>query len=600
MCGFVCQFSFGSQKVDPHLVERMNESIFHRGPDDGGVFSRDWFALGFRRLSILDTSDFAHQPMVSDDGQKVLVFNGEVYNFRSIRSELEAKGYIFRSSGDTEVILKSILEWGPQAVSKFRGMFAIVFVDIGAKTAFAARDHLGVKPLYLARDRDNLYIASEIKPFKQCLGLSLNEDALYEQFSFRSVAGSRTLFNEVERLKPGTILSFDPTGQTREISYYSVTDTLRAPSNDTPDQEKILSWLTESIDLHTVSDVGYNIQLSGGIDSSFLTSVLSGISNSTLRTYSVEFPGSDLDEGQYQREVAEKFHTEHHSFTFDNNSYAELLAKATWYMDAPIVHSGCPLLMGLCFEAKKTSKVILTGEGADELFLGYSRYRLSKRQRLAFMLRSRQVPSSILPSIPLVRGIKKLMERDLSIDSLSFDSDVLQELVKGSKSYPYRSEVVKNLDGLTAKMIASDQACYLQTLLERQDRMSMAASVEARVPFCNPDLFDRINPLAHSKKINPEPKIILKRMMEQNFANSFIYRRKNGFKLPLRHWLREKKGMGELLDLISDKTFASRGFYDIKLANQTVSEHLSGAIDRSKELFALITFELWHRAFLDA
>ena len=427
---------------------------------------------------------------------------------------------------------------------------------------------------------------------------------MYEQFRYGYVSGKNTIFKNIYRLQPGKYLRVNKNGLIEENLYYDVT----AGLNEMPFKEVnypvVKNDLNESILNHTMSDVGYNIQLSGGIDSSYITAVLSKEYNQTPDTYSVTLEGYDKDESIYQRIVAEKFGTTHHSFSMSGKDMYNNFEKATWHYDIPQVHLSSIFLMLLCQHSKISSKVILTGEGSDELFGGYSSFynkKILKYSVLNFLQRHDK-SLSLIPDISNFRKIKNSINNFIiGIDHSSFFSRDMSNFIFNSlkDNIEYRKSVINNIDELVNKIFASFQTSYLNFLFERQDKMSMAMSVEARVPFSNRYLFDKMNRIHFSKKIRPVPKAILKKLSEQYFDKDFIYRRKIGFALPLGKWLRDKDSLKPMLDLLTDKTFRERGFYNYRNINTLIDKHLYNRQDYSKFLMNIINFEVWHRIFID-
>ena len=380
MCGFVVQLSFDGAPPDKERLSAMCADIEHRGPDGEGYFYTNWAGMGFRRLAILDPSSAADQPMVSRDEHYVLVYNGELYNFRELRRELEQGGAEFTSNGDTEVVLNAFIRWGKDCPRHFIGMFAFVVLDVKKGVAFAARDHLGIKPLYYRQVGASLLLASEIKPFRHHTRFELNTNAYYEQLCFRYVPGRQTIFEDVFRLEPGCWMEIGRNGRVQQTRYHDLSEKLAARPRTALNLGEVESVLEDSILRHTQSDVGYNVQLSGGVDSSYITAVLAGKLGTPPNTFSVTLK-EGLDEGPYQRQVAEQFGTTHSSFDFDADDLESAYLRATWHMDIPIVHVACPFLMLLCDRSRTDSKVILTGEGADELFCAAIKDRSSRLPR---------------------------------------------------------------------------------------------------------------------------------------------------------------------------------------------------------------------------
>jgi len=604
MCGIAAVLAFENNSLlNKYTLENMTKEISHRGPDDEGFYLNDWVGFGFKRLSILDISYDGHQPMIDVKKNYVIVFNGEIYNYKTLREELTNKNYKFKSNTDTEVLLNSYIEWGSSCLFKLEGMFAFIIYDKIKDEVMVARDHLGIKPLYYFTDNNNFFFGSEIKSFRNLIKFGLNEKQLFEQFVYSYVSGQNTIFKDIYRVKPGTYLKFNKKGLINEYKYYTVTDTLQDQSNTNFSLEELKNDINNSILKHTMSDVGYNVQLSGGIDSSYITAVLSKEYRQTLHTYSVKLENYERDESAYQKIVSEKFNTVHHSFSMRGKDLRENFRKGTWHYDIPIVNLSSIFLLLLCKHSSNNSKVILTGEGSDELFGGYSSFKTSKlfKYKVFDLLQRHNKLIALIPEISNLKNIKdSLSYFSVGIDQSSyFPKDKIKLLFNGlTKNIEYRESVAKSSDLLVNKIFASFQTSYLNFLLERQDKMSMAMSVEARVPFSNHLLFDKINRISPNNKIKPVTKAILKKLSEQYYDKSFIYRKKNGFALPLEGWLRDEKELKPLLDLLTDKTFRERGFYNHKNINSLIDKHLNGVEDNSSFLMNIINFEMWHRIFI--
>lgn len=603
MCGIVAEFSKKLQPPSKARIRAMAEDVKHRGPDDEGFYFENWFGLGFRRLSILDISLAGHQPMLDEQRNFVIVYNGELYNFKQIRQELTGKGYSFFSKSDTEVVLKSFIEWGPECLSRFVGMFAFIIINLNNNKVFAARDQLGIKPFYLYEDKDRILFASEIKCFRHYIKFELNESALHEQFFYRYVSGRQTIFKNIYRLSPGTYMEFDKSGIIAERRYYDVNAGLLNSSNSKIDLELVEKELNNSIYYHTQSDVGYNIQLSGGVDSSYITAALASDSSQKIHTFSVALKGYKEDESSYQDLVANQFNTIHHSFSFNGKDLADNLPRATWHMDFPLAGNSCPFIMLLCEYSGRHSKVILTGEGADELFAGYARYEIPFAHNFAVQLKRFGIRGFMLPSFWKFPSLKSLLSKDLGVTEQSI---LLKEKNTGlfgdlNKDIAFRKNISNKYSDLLRKIIAADQTSYLSFRLERQDKMTMASSVESRVPFCGYHLFDMINSINHKDKIKPVRKFVLKKISETYFDKEFVYRKKNGFNIPVGDWLRDTNNLGRYLDLLTDKTFKERGFYNTTAVSKAIDEHLKDEIeiDHSAILMSIIKFEIWHRTFID-
>ena len=608
MCGIVAAISKNGRPVPRQVVARMSDDIIHRGPDDHGFWFSYWCGLGARRLSILDLSEHGHQPMLDPTGTYLIVYNGEVYNFSALREELQHEGVAFRSSSDTEVVLQSYIRWGEDSVNRLLGMFAFIIVNIPRREVFIARDQLGIKPLYYHESKDFFFVASEIKALRHVVAFELNHDVLYEQFAFRYVAGESTPFKNIYKFPPGAYWSLTPGGARRTYQYYDVTRSLR--SNADIDEETCLrtsrAAVIDSIKAHTASDVGYAVQLSGGVDSSLITATLSRELGHRLKTFSIVIPGAQYDESQFQRAVSERYRTDHQEMEVGDRTFAEALEKATWHMDVPIVHLGCVLLMLLCQQSARTSKVILTGEGADELFAGYNRHLTNANfpfgngAWLGPLLKRLNVNPRILPPIQPIRRYKSQLALKLIDSQRTLKRPIMESFLDGlPENTPYRDQVVESQDGGFLQGLAHDQACYLASLLDRQDKMSMAASVEARVPFCNPQLFDLVNPMSTELKLKGDTtKYLLKKIAEEYLDRAVLYRRKNGLNIPIEEWTRQGP-LADQLTLLTDQTARERGFYNHRAIVKAVDQQRSGKGNFGRYLAAILMFEIWMRMFID-
>jgi asparagine synthase (glutamine-hydrolysing) len=599
MCGFVAEIRFDDTGIDKKSLKARTQIINHRGPDDEGFYTDNWVGLGFKRLAIIDLSPAGHQPMSSQDKRFTIVFNGEIYNFKTLKAELESEGYRFKSSSDTEVVLRGFELWGVDVFAKLVGMFAIVITDTENQKTYVARDHLGIKPLYRMDHDGGIHFASEIKAFEPLTAFTLNEAVLYEHFSFGYVAGRQTLFGGIERVEPGTYLEITPNGDVQEHVFYDVTDGLKRRQSSIADLPAIETLLNDSIEGHTISDVGFNLQLSGGLDSSYIAAHLVSRDNQDLHSYSVSIEGP-WDEREYQDFVTEKYPTEHHRFSYTGDDLVGSYIKATWHMDMPNVHLASPFLMMLCDESRKTSKVILTGEGADELFGGYSRFQISGLQRLGYWLHG-VIPPWMIPNVPKLRALKPYLKEN-PVHGLQrvISKNALEPVLAIPETpFQYRDAAMAGVHGFENKMFASHQKCYLQSLLERQDKVSMAASVEARVPFCTWPLFDHMNAIQPRKKLeNNRPKALFKTIAKRFFPDSFIDRRKSGFTLPVDEWLRDADGMGNFLDTLRRAPFTDLEYFNHDAIHTMIDQHISGDRNWHKELMVLINFDIWYQLFI--
>lgn len=601
MCGFIVQFNPAGSGINVARLERMANDIRHRGPDDSGTWSTSWAGATFRRLAIQDLSPSGHQPLSSVDGRHVIVFNGEIYNQQSLRQELALRGYVFRSSGDTEVLLNSYREWGEASLSRLRGMFAFAIFDTVEQTVFVARDSLGIKPLYMMETADGLFFASEVKPFRQLARFEANEASLFEQLMFRYVAGSNTLFRGIHRLLPGACLTLRRGAMPRETRVATPTEGLGR--EEPADIAALTEIVDDSIQQHTLSDVGYVAQLSGGIDSSYIAATLNRRFKLPLRTLSGGLDDPRFDETPYQKQVAAAFVEQAEFHVFGSRELADNFERFAWHMDFPVIHTSCVFLMLLSERAVQHSKVMLTGEGADEAFAGYSWLGRNSVQDMARQLRRVGLPASLLPRIGRLGTLRALMgQAPHMTGQLAFSAErVLMVAPDLTADLGFRASIAAAYPQPESCRLALAQHCYLQGMLERQDRASMAASVEARVPFCDKDVYAAVNRIRYSDKLaGNTSKALLKTIAGRYFDAAFLNRRKSGYTLPLAEWLRDGSGLGRFLDMLLEQRFRQRGYFAADIVATMVREHRAGERDHSAMLMRLVSLEVWFRQFIDA
>lgn len=596
MCGIVAFFQPG-RTFPQDLLDGAEHDIFHRGPDSGGTISEPGAALVFRRLAIIDPESRSDQPMTDASGRVTLIFNGEIYNFRDVRRDLAARGTRFRTQGDSEVILQGYLTWGDGVLDRLEGMFAVTIVDRRNGTALIARDPLGIKPLYLLRQGDLTAVASEARPLHRLKRAEVDEAALPELFTFGWAAGRLSNYRGIDRLPGGTALTVDlSNGSVNERRFCDPLDTLTSDGSAGPDEAE--AAVEASLKAHLVSDVGYGLQLSGGVDSSLIAALVDGHRESQVYSYSIGLRGHPYDETPYQRMVVERYGTRHHISDVTPEAYADALPKAVRHMEGPTPHGGCTMLMLLCDRIQQDTKVVLTGEGADEMFGGYQRYavwRKSARQEALANL----LPGWLMPPIWPFLGTKRLNGLDAAAyASVYHDFRALQAIFPDLIPVPGAREAVsRRFRDFRDRLFAVDQHAYLESLLVRQDKMSMAASVEARVPFTHMPLLRVVNRLARDvRSPGSTTKPLLKAMAERYLPKDLIHRRKIGLWLPYQEWFRDRDGAGRHVDLLraADSRLAAYG--DRRALNAHLDRSLSG--DRSAGLILqrLVELELWLRS----
>ncbi|HSS20824.1 MAG TPA: asparagine synthase (glutamine-hydrolyzing) [Pyrinomonadaceae bacterium] len=635
MCGIngIALSSRSQRTIDVRELEHMRDVLTHRGPDDKGLFvdaRHNRIGLGHRRLSIVDVAA-GHQPMTNEDVRLQIIYNGEVYNHAAYRRSLEARGHAYNTHCDTETILHLYEEFGEGCVEHLRGMFAFAIWDGLKRELFIARDRLGVKPLYYTQTADgSLYFASEIKALFEIDAIKpeLNFRALPDYLANHAPSGEETLFSGIKRLLPGhTLLWRDGAIQIRQywnLSFQSAEKTIRS------DADYIAEWtrlFRESIRLRLMADVPLGMFLSGGIDSSAIAAVMSEMVSEPIKTFSVAFAEREANELEYARLVATAFKTNHHEVVVCPEDFFAALPELVWHEDEPIAHPSSVALYFVSQLASKHVKVVLTGEGSDELLAGYGRYR---KTMLNVQLGSRYhklLPSSIkqtiqnqIESLPRNSRLGRKLQRTFltlapDLEDIYFDNFAVfsrgvqqrlltqQTLERAGTINPYRvmNEVLSQTDSssMLNQLLNVDMKTYLHELLMKQDQMSMAASIESRVPFLDHKLVEFSAALPERMKLRgATTKYILRESMRGLLPDAIINRPKMGFPVPVGAWFR-----GAFRDVIDEYVLSerslSRGIFEPAFVRELVKRHQDAGEDHSERLWALVNFEIWQRRFFD-
>lgn len=601
MCGFAALFEPG-RSFSPGLLAGLDQDLYHRGPDSGGVLAEPGRALVFRRLAIIDPVATSDQPMEDADRRFALVFNGEIYNFRELRRELEGLGVKFRSGGDTEVLLQGWAQWGESLLDRLVGMYAFVIVDRHRRLAFAARDPLGIKPLYMLRHGALTAFASELRPLARLRPAEPDPTALAELLVFRFAAGRASNLKDIERIPGGGLVTLSlEAGQLSERRFFDVLDTFNPNPEISPAEAERLAQeaLVTSVADHLQSDVGYTLQLSGGVDSSLITAIASVRTGEPLRTFGVSLGDIPQDERRWRDMVSARYPVVHEEVALSGNAYANALPRAIRHMEGPIAHSGCPMLMLLCDRIREVSPVVLTGEGADEFFGGYMRYRIWKNLRSKGRL-AKLVPPVFWPVLQRYREI----QRYSSNRHPAVYASVYHDFLRIHECFPdlvpdlgARGVAAGRFKDFRDQLFAVDQTTYLDSLLLRQDKMAMAASVEARVPFTHLPLARLVNSFPHSARLfNDQTKPLLKRIAEKYLQSELIHRRKVGLVLPVTDWLAEPEGLGRYLDLLDSPNSRLLALGDARRIRQAVQRFRAGQRGGLPPLEHLVNMELWLRS----
>lgn len=604
MCGLAAFFE--PQRVFPEaLLAGAEADLHHRGPDSGGRAAEPGWALVFRRLAIMDPGAGADQPMNDAEGRCTLVFNGEIYNFLDLRTDLEKAGVRFRTSGDTEVLLQGYLHWGAGILERLEGMYAFVLIDRLEGVALAARDPFGIKPLYLCRKGGTVALASEMRPLGRLIEPEPDEAALAELLTFNWAAGSLSNLRGIERVPGGTALTIPLAGgEIRRSRFLDVLDALESREPLTEDAAESLAHeaIRGSVRAHLMSDVGYTVQLSGGVDSSLIAALASNATPRPVSSFAVSLGDHPYDEGEYRKSVVARYDLDHHEVAIDGQTFADALPRAIGHMEGPVPHGGCVTLMLLCDQLRRTSKVVLTGEGADEMFGGYLRYanwrKLATQERLG-----RFLPAKALPPVWPFLGLRQYSNVDAAVySSIYHDYPKMHALFPGLVPEPGAREAAsRRFTDFRDRLFAADQVGYLESLLVRQDKMSMAASVEARVPFVHLPLARVVNGLPRDILApGGVTKPLLKRIAERYLQRTVIHRRKIGLWLPYDEWLGEDDGLGRYLDFLTAPNACLRGFAKRGALDGVVERFRKGERADLPSLWTLVNVEMWLRSLRDA
>ncbi len=630
MCGIngIALATQSGRQIDRAVLERMRDVIKHRGPDDDGIFIDGRIGLGHRRLSIVDVAS-GHQPMTNEDGSLRITYNGEIYNHADFRESLEARGHVYRTHCDTETILHLYEDFGADCVDHLRGMFAFAIWDARKRELFIARDRLGVKPLYyLHTDDGSLYFGSEIKTLLEASDITpeINFEVLPDYLANHAPSGEQTLFRNIKRLLPGHTLVWRD-GKIDVRKYWDVSF-VKAAEDGRSDADYIAEWsemFRTSVRLRLMADVPLGMFLSGGIDSSAIAAVMSGMVDEPIKTFSVAFAEREANELAYARIVAEAFKTNHHEITVTPEEFFRVLPQLVWHEDEPLAHPSSVALYFVSLLASKHVKVVLTGEGSDELLAGYARYRKTILN-LQYGARYRSItPGSVrsvvregIQRLPTSKARQKLLRSFLSvapdIESIYFDnfavfpSDMQHDLLtpetreRTGAIDPYAGvrSALRETDAqsLLDRLLYADIKTYLHELLMKQDQMSMATSIESRVPFLDHKLVEFTCSLPERMKLRGgTTKYILRESMKSVLPASILSRPKMGFPVPVGSWFRGAY-RSVIDEFVLGERALSRGIFEPDFVRQLVRRHEIGE-NHEERLWALVNFEMWQRQFFD-
>jgi len=627
MCGIngIAFSSRSRRRVDAAVLKSMRDVITHRGPDDEGIFIDENVGLGHRRLSIVDVAS-GHQPMTNEDGSLYITYNGEVYNHADFRAALEERGHVYQTHCDTETILHLYEEYGDGCVEHLRGMFAFAIWDRNKRELFIARDRLGVKPLYYVHSDDgSLYFASEIKALLEARAVKaeLNFAAFSDYLANHATSGEDTLFVNVKRLMPGHTLTWRD-GEIKLKKYWDVSFA-KSAQDGRSSRDYIAEWselFRQSVQLRLMADVPLGMFLSGGIDSSAIAAVMSTLVDEPIKTFSVAFAEREANELEYARLVARAFKTDHHEVVISPEQFFDALPELIWHEDEPLAHPSSVALYFVSELASRHVKVVLTGEGSDELMAGYARYRKTILNLALGERYHRMIPASVRELVRARiagRTGSKLQRTFLhlspDIESIYFDNFAVfarsdQEQLLTAETIdrigridPYAGvrRVLSDTDAesLLDRLLYADIKTYLHELLMKQDQMSMAASVESRVPFLDHKLVEFTSSLPERLKLHGwTTKYVLRQSMKGVLPEQILTRAKMGFPVPIGAWFRG--AYAQVVDeyVLSNRAM-DRGIFNVQFVRTLVNQHQRGEANHSERLWSLVNFEMWLRRFVD-
>ncbi len=605
MCGFA-GFYGGECDDRRHVVEQMGQAIAHRGPDDDGVFVDDTAALGFRRLSIIDLVAGV-QPMHSADGRFVMVFNGEIYNYRELRAELEKEGAVFATDSDTETILQTYLRYGTETASRLRGMFAFVIYDKEKKTLYGARDPFGIKPFYYAQMGGAFLFGSEIKSFLHHPGFrkELNRDALKLYLEFQYSPLPETIFKGVYKLTPGSYFTYDGEELTT-VRYFE--PTYDPESRSFEEAVRIIDeTVLSSVEYHQIADVEVGSFLSGGVDSSYVASTVR-----PMKTYTVGFEVGGFDETELAEHLCKRLGMPNRAKEISADEFFDALPAVQYHSDEPHANLSAVPLYYLARLAAEDVKVVLSGEGADELFGGYAAYMESEPSRLykKLPLGLRRALGKIFGRFPQAHvsrffrsGAETVEESYIGQAFIMNDEEanaLLKEPYRSSLSFrdvtkPYFDNV-KDCDDLTKKLYLDMNLWLPNDILLKADKMTMAHSLELRVPYLDREVWRVARTLTGSQKMKGrDTKRAFRAAALSHIPSEWANREKLGFVVPFRVWLREDKYYGRVKEMLS-RPFAAE-FFDTDRLLAMLEEHKSGKRNNARKLYTVYSFLLWYEQY---
>lgn len=625
MCGIAGIIHFDPhQTVDEGRLKRMRDVLRHRGPDEEGLVVLGQAGLGHRRLSIIDLAS-GRQPMTNPERDIWITYNGEIYNFRELRADLRSRGCDFTTQSDTEVVLRAYEVFGEGCVERLRGMFAFAIWDRRNRKLFMARDRVGIKPLYFARTGDSLLFASEIKAILATgyVRPAFNTAVLPEFLATRFVAGSDTFFRGIHKLLPGRTFTWSQEEGIRQCRYWHPpTELDDSPATFEERARDVRVYLEDAVRSHLVSDVPIGLFLSGGIDSSALAGLMAPMVDEPIRTFAVGFDDPACNELPYARLAAKSVGAQHREVVVSPSEFFGALPHLIWHEDEPIAFSSSVPLYFVSRLARDHVKVVMTGEGSDELFLGYNRYRVTAWNERLGRAYWAAVPKSVRGKIrQLVEGLPRRIRRYAERTFVSlppgarslfyenfavFPEAFQQNLLADTDHLVARDPYVEGLRfyqelraGTLERMSYADLQTYLVELLMKQDQMSMAASIESRVPFLDHELVEHVAAMPGRYKLHGwQTKAVFRAAIRDVVPKEILTRRKMGFPVPVGRWLR-----GPFRRIVDEFVLSQRALdrqlFESGFLGRLAGEHLRGDAEHGDRLWLLVNLEIWQRIFLD-
>ncbi len=613
MCG-ICGIVYSDRDRIPseRTLLEMRDSLTHRGPDDAGHYIAPGIALGTRRLAILDLSERGHMPMSTSDGRYWITYNGEVYNYRELRARLEQQGHVFLSNTDTEVVLNLFAREGASMLERLNGMFAFAVWDKQERTLFVARDRMGIKPLYYSTNGGAFHFASEEKAlFAAGVTPQFDSNSWEELLCFRYVAGENTPFEGVKRLLPGHFLRWKD-GGVQVKRWWNLADRARSLREELPKDP--FSWYRETFDdavnLRRISDVPVGVLLSGGLDSSSVAASLSAQAESKVSSFTVRFAEPKYDEGPLAKNVASAWNLDDHELQVDPASLRDLLYKASWLNDEPLVHGNDAHLHAISAYAKDRVTVLLSGEGGDETLGGYVRYQPLRYPRL--LKTARPFLPAVTAALKLNGRLKKL-SKFLSFDSISrfvlfnaceiLPEDLGQLGMEPNAQFAFREQIQNEATALypnepVRQAMYSDQHTFLCSILDRNDRMTMGASIECRVPFLDYRLVEKLAAIPSSTIFaGKSTKHVLRKSLGNRLPESVLKHHKWGFGVPWGNYLRNVPELKELVHDLPSFALIKEGPFEQASVKKMVDRFMVGHEQLNDSLtIRLLMIAVWHHA----